>query len=86
LIQKIYKVDPLTCPKCQGKIVLLFLAEFPYLVLPPVPQRIQYSPSTLLGRSKFASIPFLICTFREVEVAASIIENPEPGKTIGLFG
>jgi hypothetical protein len=43
LIQKIYKVDPLTCPKCQGKIVLLFLAEFPYLVLPLVPQRIQYS-------------------------------------------
>ncbi|MBW1857535.1 MAG: hypothetical protein JRI42_04570, partial [Deltaproteobacteria bacterium] len=34
-------------PNARGKIVLLFLAEFPYLVLPLVPQRIQYSATML---------------------------------------
>ena len=36
LIQKIYEMDPLTCPKCQEKKVLFFLSEFPYLVVPPL--------------------------------------------------
>jgi hypothetical protein len=25
LIQKIYEVDPLTCPKCQGKMRIIYL-------------------------------------------------------------
>jgi hypothetical protein len=29
--------------------------------------------STLLGKPKFSNIPFLLCTFRGVEVVASIV-------------
>jgi hypothetical protein len=44
--------------------------------------RLTISASTLLGNSKFSSIPFLICTFLKVESVVRILEFSEftPGK------
>jgi hypothetical protein len=47
--------------------------------------RVIDTASYTFGALKFTSMPFIICTFWEVEVVASIIENPEPGKMIGSF-
>jgi hypothetical protein len=32
LIQKIYELDPLTCPKCQGKMRIIAFIEDPEIV------------------------------------------------------
>jgi hypothetical protein len=45
------------------------------------PQTKTYYFSTLLGELRFSSIPFLICTFREVEVVARNLENPDPPRS-----
>ena len=32
LIQKIYEIDPLTCPKCQGRMLILAFIENPEII------------------------------------------------------
>ncbi len=32
LIQKIYEIDPLTCPKCQGRMLILAFMENPEII------------------------------------------------------